>query len=141
MSQTIDRFWETIPPFWHRVRAHIRQLAAEQFDISVEQFHILRNIRRGRGSVSELAEAKNISRPAISQSVDVLVNKGLITRTTNADDRRQVRLALTDSGNSLLDAIFDNTRQWMTKILSPLSNEELQTLTLAMEFLRKTQTA
>ncbi len=140
IGQAIDRFWETIPPFWHRVRAHIRQLAAEQFDISVEQFHILRNIRRGRGSVSELAEAKNISRPAISQAVDLLVNKGLITRTTNANDRRQVRLALTDSGNALLDAIFDNTRQWMAHILSPLSNEELQTLTLAMESLRKTQT-
>jgi len=139
IGQTIDRFWETIPPFWHRVRAHIRHLAAEQFDISVEQFHILRNIRRGRGSVSELAEAKNISRPAISQAVDVLVNKGLIARTTNAHDRRQIQLALTDSGDALLDTIFNNTRQWMMQLLSPLSDEELQTLTHAMEFLRKTR--
>ena len=139
IGQAIDRFWETIPPFWHRVRAHIRQVAAEQFDISVEQFHILRNIRRGRVSVSELAEAKNISRPAISQGVDVLVNKGLIARTPNAQDRRQIQLNLTGSGNALLDAIFDNTRQWMMQVLSPLSDEELQTLVHAMESLRKTQ--
>ena len=139
IGQTIDRFWETIPPFWHRVRGHIRQLAAEQFDISVEQFHILRNIRRGRGSVSELAEAKNISRPAISQGVDVLVHKGLVARTPNAQDRRQIQLTLTDSGNALLDAIFNNTRQWMMQVLSPLSNEELQTLVYAMESLRKIQ--
>ena len=139
IGQTIDRFWETIPPFWHRVRGHIRQVAAEQFDISVEQFHILRNIRRGQGSVSELAEAKNISRPAISQAVDVLVNKGLIARTPNTQDRRQIQLDLTDSGNALLDAIFDNTRKWMMQILSPLCDEELQTLVLAMESLRKTQ--
>jgi DNA-binding MarR family transcriptional regulator len=138
LRQTVETFWETFPPFWHRVRAHIRQ-TAEQHDISEEQFHILRHIRRGRCSVSELADAKNISRPAISQGVDLLVNKGFITRTTDTRDRRHVQLALTDSGNALLDTISEDTRQWMMQVLSPLSDEELQALTQAMESLRKTQ--
>jgi DNA-binding MarR family transcriptional regulator len=140
LRQTVETFWETFLPFWHRVRAYIRQAAADQFEISVEQFHILRHIRRGQSSVSELAEAKNISRPAISQAVDVLVNKGLITRTRDARDRRYIQLALTDSGNALLDAIFEDTCQWMMQALSPLSDEELQALTRAMDSLRKTQT-
>ena len=139
LSQAVETFWETFPPFWHRVRNHIRQVAVEQFDISVEQFHILRNIRRGKCSVSELADAKNISRPAISQGVDALVNKGFISRATDANDRRHVQLALTDSGNALLDAISVDTRQWMMQSLSPLSDEELQALTQAMDSLRKTQ--
>jgi DNA-binding MarR family transcriptional regulator len=138
LRQTVETFWETFPPFWHRVRAHIRQ-AAEQHDLSVEQFHILRHIRRGQCSVSKLADAKNISRPAISQGVDMLVNKGFITRTTDTRDRRHVQLALTDSGNALLDTISEDTRQWMMQILSPLSDEELQALTQAMDSLRKTQ--
>jgi DNA-binding MarR family transcriptional regulator len=139
LHQAVETFWETFPPFWHRIRAQIRQVAAEQFDLSVEQFHILRHIRRGQGSVSELAEARNISRPAISQAVDILVHKGLITRTPDARDRRHVRLALTASGNALLDAIFDQVRQWMVQTLSPLSDEELDTLVRAMDSLRKTQ--
>ena len=134
----MDTFWETIPPFWQRIRGHIRQAAAEQFDISVEQFHILRHIRGGQDSVSELAKARNISRPAISQAVDVLVNKGLVERTTSAQDRRHIRLALTNSGNALLDAVFDDTRQWMMQSLSPLSDEELDALTSALDSLRKT---
>ena len=138
LHQTVETFWETFPPFWHRIRAHIRQ-TAEQQDISVEQFHILRQIRRGQCSVSELANAKNISRPAISQGVDMLVNKGFITRTTDTRDRRHVQLALTDSGNALLDSISEDTRQWMMQVLSPLSDEELQALTQAMDSLRKTQ--
>ena len=105
----------------------------------MEQFHILRHIRGGCGSVSELAEAKNISRPAISHGVDMLVNKGLVTRTPDPRDRRHVQLALTDSGNALLDAIFKNTRQWMIQALSPLGDEELQALTRAMNSLRKVQ--
>ena len=65
----MDRIWETIPPFWGLVRNNLRSIASEKFEISVEQFHILRYIRRGLTSVSELAEVKRISRPAISQAV------------------------------------------------------------------------
>jgi len=137
LRQAVDIFWETFPPFWHSIRAHIRHTAAEQFEISVEQFHILRHIRRGHGSVSELAEAKNISRPAISQGVNALVNKGLIVRAPDPRDRRHVQLALTDSGDVLLDTIFKDTRQWMMQMLAPLSDEELQLLTQAMQSLRK----
>jgi len=141
LRQTVEAFWESIPPFWHRIQAHIRQAAAEQFDISVEQFHILRHIRGGHDSVSELAEAKNISRPAISQAVDVLVNKGFIQRMPDARDRRHVQLTLTDSGNALLDAIFADTYQWMMQLLSPMSAEELHNLVRAMDSLKKTHPA
>lgn len=140
LQQTVETFWETFPPFWHRVRAHIRQ-SAEHHEISEEQFHILRHIRHGQCSVSELAEAKNISRPAVSQGVDALVNKGIILRVTNANDRRHIQLTLTDSGNALLDSVFEDTRQWMMQTLTPLSDEELQMLTQAMDFLRKTQSS
>lgn len=136
---TVEVFWETFPPFWHRVRAHIRQTATERFDISVEQFHVLRHIRRGDRSISDLAESKNISRPAMSQAVNALVNKGLILRSPDPKDRRHVRLALTDSGDALLDAIFEDTRQWMIELLSSLSDGELQTLLQAMQSLKKFQ--
>jgi len=138
LQQTVETFWETFPPFWHRVRAHIRQ-SAELHEISVEQFQILRHIRLGQCSVSKLADAKNISRPAISHGVDSLVNKGIIRRTTDTNDRRHIQLTLTDPGNILLDSIFEDTRQWMMQTLTPLSDEELQTLTQAMDFLRKAQ--
>lgn len=137
LRQAVDNFWEALPPFWHRVRAHIQRVATTQFDMTVEQFHILRHIRKGIGSVSELAEAKNISRPAISQAVDVLVNKGLIVRATDPQDRRHVQLALTADGDALLDAIFGSTRQWMMEALAPLNDEELQDLVSAMEALKK----
>src|SRR5574339_92572 len=93
-EQAVDRFWETMPPLWNTVRSHIRATATANFDITVEQFHVLRYVRRGPGSMSELATAKNISRPAISQAVEVLVKKGLLTRVQNAEDRRYVDLAL-----------------------------------------------
>jgi DNA-binding MarR family transcriptional regulator len=137
LRQAVDVFWETFPPLWRMIQAHIREAALAQCNITVEQFHILRHIRRGRDSVSALAEAKNISRPAISQSVDLLVTRGLIVRTIDPQDRRHVKLDLTAEGNALMDAIFDDTRQWMMHTLEPLSADEIQALTLSLGSLRK----
>jgi len=136
-EQAIDRFWETVPPLWGTVRTHIRTEATTNFDITVEQFHILRHVRRGTGSVSELATAKNISRSAISQAVDLLVKKGLLTRVQSTQDRRFVELALTEAGNELLDKLFKETRGWMKERMSGLSAEELTTIASAMISLKK----
>ncbi len=137
LRRAVEAFWETIPPLWHRVRAHIRQVASDQYSITVEQFHILRHIRRGEGSVSELARAKRVSRAAISQAVDALVERGLIARAPNPADRRHIFLTLTPEGTALLEAIFEETRGWMMELLAPLSEDELQTLLSAMQMLRR----
>jgi DNA-binding MarR family transcriptional regulator len=136
-NQAIDRFWETVPPLWGTIRTHIRAAATGNFDISVEQFHILRHVRRGTGSISELATAKNISRPAISQGVEILVKKGLLTRVQSTQDRRFVELTLTEAGNELLDTVFQETRAWMKERMKVLSSEELETVAKAMEALKK----
>ena len=134
----IDCFWETIPPAWNGVKKHVRATAAEQFGITIEQFHILRHMRKGIGSVSELAEVKQISRSAISQALDALVNKGLITRRQGVQDRRHINLELTPSGNHLLNAIFEKNRTWMAAKMSSLTADELQLLIEAMHLLKHT---
>ena len=136
-DHAIDRFWETVPPLWNFVRSHIRATATTQFDITVEQFHVLRHVRRGSGSVGELATAKGISRPAISQAVDILVNKGLLTRVQSTQDRRYVELALTSEGNHLLDAVFKETREWMKERMRGLTAQELESIAKAMDIMKK----
>ena len=135
-DQAIDRFWETMPPLWNSVRSHIRATATTQFDITVEQFHVLRHVRRGI-SMSELANVKRISRSAISQAVDILVNKGLLTRVQSTQDRRYVKLALTNEGNHLLDTVFNETREWMKERMLTLTVQELTTIASAMEIMKK----
>jgi DNA-binding MarR family transcriptional regulator len=132
LKSTIDEFWETFPSLWHSIRARIRDVATEEFDITVEQFHILRRIHKGWDSVSKLAEVKHISRSAISRSVDVMVNKDLVTRTHNPQDRRYIHLALTEEGNTLLEAIFSKNRDWMASKLASLEEADLQVIRAAM---------
>lgn len=136
LQQVIDRFWESVPPTWNRIRTNVRGIAAEKFGITVEQFHILRHIRKGHGSVSELAEAKGISRPAISQAVELLVNRGLVTRRQNPEDRRFVQLELTENGEQLLSAIFRENRAWMEGKLSVLTPEQMTQIIAALDVLK-----
>lgn len=136
-QQAIDRFWETFPPIWDMIRGNLRNIVTQHYDITVEQFHILRNIRKGNDSISELAKAKKISRPAISQAVDVLVGKGLITRHQNEVDRRFVQLQLTPSGSGLLEEIFQMNREWMLARFSTLSEAEVETVIQGMDVLKR----
>lgn len=134
----IEAFWSTIPLVWNRIKGNLRSIAVDQYGISVEQFHILRHIRKGLTSVSELAEVRQISRSGISQAVDVLVDRGLISRLQNALDRRNIPLELTEAGNELLDAISEKNRAWMSSRMISLSEPDLNTLTCGMEILAKT---
>ena len=138
IQQAIDRFWESIPLTWNQVRGHLRGIATKSFEMSVEQFRILRHIRNGFNSVSELAEAKQISRPAISQAVELLVQQGYISRRQSLEDRRWVELELTESGNAILTDIFDRNSQWMFEKLQALSPEQLNSLLAGLEVLKTT---
>ena len=125
LKQTIDQFWETVPAVWNLIRSHLRTIAEEQFDISVEQVHVLRHIRKGLTSVKDIADARQISRPAVSQAAEMLVAKGLITRRHEADDRRFVHLALTPAGEDLLNQVFRQNRAWMMQKMASIPVEDL----------------
>ncbi len=133
----LDRFWETVPPLWGQIRGHIRAVARENFQLGVEQFQVLRLIRQGRDSVSEIAAARNISRSAVSQAVDVLCHRSFLTRAEDPADRRHTRLTLTGQGNAVLDTVFGETRAWMKSRMTSFGSEELNGIVAAMESLSK----
>jgi DNA-binding MarR family transcriptional regulator len=133
----IDKFWESVPPAWRQTRSQIRHIAVEKFQMTEEQFQVLRRIRKGSASVSALAEASLTSRSAVSKAVDALVRRGLVTRSQDPNDRRNVPLALTDEGQRVMDAIFTEAEAWLSTHFERLSPKELETLLQGMESLRK----
>ncbi len=137
LDQVLAQFWETVPPLWHRVRSHIALAARERFNLTHEQFHVLRRIHLGRTHVSELAQDKRISRPAVSRAVDVLVEKGLIVRMQDPDDRRHVNLALTEQGDAVMKSIHEVMDAWLTERLSTLDSDDLEQIMTGMNLLKR----
>jgi DNA-binding MarR family transcriptional regulator len=138
IQRTIEQFWDTIPRVWRRVHGVARENAAHYFDLTFIQFDILRSIRRGVCSAAGLAQQHGISRPAVSQTVDQLVEKGLVSRRTDLSDRRFIQLDLTPGGEQLIAQLFTINRRWMMEELNGLSNEELETVITALIIMKKT---
>ncbi|MFZ2780942.1 MAG: MarR family transcriptional regulator [Rectinemataceae bacterium] len=137
LEHSVDSVLEAIPLVWDRIRSNLRAAATQRFGITLEQFHILRHIRRGFCHVGDLADKKQISRSAVSQAVDVLAAKGLVTRLRESGDRRLVRLELTAHATGVMDSNFLETRDWMKRKMESLSSEELKNIAEAMETLEK----
>ncbi len=136
-DQVIDRYWETVPLAWHRTRAAIRRAAAEKFHLTVEQFQVLRRIRKGIASVSAIADDGRTSRSAVSKAVDALVNRGLVSRSQDPNDRRNIPLALTPEGERAMSAIFIEAENWLVSRFERLTGDEHQALLDGLELLRK----
>lgn len=130
-------FWAVWPSLAGQIRACLHQQASARYGLTMEQFLILRHIREGQDSVRALAEARGISRAAVSQAVDALVDRGLVARRPDPADRRRVRLALTPRGHALLRALARDAHRWLEGRLAPLSPAELRVLLRAMEILQR----
>lgn len=133
----VEKFWESVPRAWHRTREVIRGAASEKFQLTVEQFQVLRRIRRGITSVSSIAEDSLTSRSAVSKTVDVLVNKGLISRHQDPNDRRNIPLELTARGDQIMAAIYQEAETWLMTRFERLTNDERQSLGDGLEQLVK----
>jgi DNA-binding MarR family transcriptional regulator len=72
--------------------------------------------------------------PDITRLLDKLDERRLVTRARPADDRRTVRVAITEQGLALLDKLAGQVRECHTRQLGHLSEADLRTL---VELLRK----
>ena len=132
----INKFWESVPPAWRQTRNQIRRNAVEKFQMTEEQFQVLRRIRNGSASVSALAETSQTSRSAVSKAVDSLVRRGLVARSQNPHDRRNLPLALTGEGQRVMDLIYGEAEAWLSTRFARLNAEETGLLLQGLDILR-----
>jgi MarR family transcriptional regulator, organic hydroperoxide resistance regulator len=81
---------------------------------------------RGSLSVKEIAEILRVSGSAVTQLVEPLVKAGLLNRESDANDRRTVRINLTEQGKARLKELKRFHLQHWDRILRPLSEPELR---------------
>jgi len=78
----------------------------------------------GNITMSEFGNALSVPLSTATRIADWLVDNGYIQRLPDSDDRRVVRVGLTDKGKKLYEAIDQYIRQRMQQILSNLTSEE-----------------
>jgi DNA-binding MarR family transcriptional regulator len=109
----------------------------EPFDITQQQFNILR-ILRGAGeplSTLQIRQRMLDKMSDTSRIVDRLVKKGMVKKSTCREDRRLVDVLLTDKGKKLLQTM-DGLNEEMEAVFKYLSEDEARQLNKLLDKIR-----
>ena len=110
-----------------------RSLADVAEEVTLTQYRTLVVLAsRGPQNLAGLAEAVGVTPATATRMCDRLVRKDLIRRRTERDDRRQLRVALTARGRSLVDAVTGRRRQEIARIMSEIPAEQQAILVQAL---------
>jgi MarR family transcriptional regulator, organic hydroperoxide resistance regulator len=85
-------------------------------------------VNKGSTNFRKLAEALEVTPSNVTGIIDRLAEQGLVSRTQNPEDRREMTLQATDKGKALVSNLKEVGIKRMTQVLSLLSLGELSAL-------------
>jgi len=86
-------------------------------------------------SPSQLAELAQLERSHVSRAITDLAAKGLLARSSVANDRRRAKVAITSSGRALYEEVFPQVALINQAVLAPLTASQLQAFDEALHIL------
>lgn len=98
---------------------NIHSARLKPFDITPEQFNVLRILRGSHPEPLMLAEisARMLDKNSnATRLVEKLRQKGFLKRETCANNRRQVDISITEKGLSILKRIDGESEEWLKRL-------------------------
>jgi DNA-binding MarR family transcriptional regulator len=142
----VDPETEGIVDRIHKVSKHVKrstERTAARYGLNEGEFSTLLKLRVApdqTATAGDLAEALDLSTGAMTNRLDGLEERGLVTRERAASDRRSVLVSLTPSGQDMLVQAVEAAAKEEAAILSALSepqrkrlNDLLRTVLVASE--------
>jgi DNA-binding MarR family transcriptional regulator len=127
--------WRT----YDRLRALEDELFAG-YDLTAQQYNVLRLLKAARpDAVPTLALGERlVSRaPDVTRMIDRLEHRGLVRRERQADDRRVVRIGITDAGLALIAELAGPLADCHTRQLGHLPAADLKKLAALLREARR----
>jgi DNA-binding MarR family transcriptional regulator len=105
--------------------------------VAPHQFSVLCRLEDAPRTPGELAEIEKVSAPSMTRTVSALAERGLVDRTADPDDKRQVIVSLTTDATTLLKEIRRKRDAWMSVRVGHLTPEEQDILLQASAILTR----
>ncbi len=100
-----------------------------RYDLTEQQWRVIRVLREfEQCDVTALAEQSCLLMPSLTRIVRQLVERGLVTRQSDAADSRKRQLCLTASGDALFDTIAPQSEIAYRRIEMALGSEQVTQL-------------
>lgn len=111
-----------------------RSLATVADDVTLAQYRVLVVLAsRGPQRLADLATALTVDRSTATRMCDRLVRKRLVGRRRGADDRRVVRISLTEAGAELVSEVSRRRRAEIRRIVRRMPAESRSPVVQALQ--------
>ena len=113
-----------------RTARRVKQFAKQRFkelgfEVTVDQWVILKKLKEHQNlNQKELAQLVFKDTPTLTRIIDLLVDKGLVTRDVDKKDRRCFVISLTDHGHEILDQYQSQIKEIRLKAWEGLSEDD-----------------
>jgi DNA-binding MarR family transcriptional regulator len=130
MKSNDREIFEELAHFRHKLRKFLRfsEDAARASGITPQQHQLMLGIagftRRGRATISEIAEFLQEKHNSVVGLVDRAVQSGLVQRAEHAEDRRVVVVSLTERGEKILRTLSLLHHEEVKRLRRDFSGEE-----------------
>ena len=126
LSEFADKINELMPVIMKGFsRQHVNELFKTR--VTLPQFFILVFLyREGESKMSDLAHVMNVTTAAMTGIVDRLVRERCLERVYDPEDRRIIKVRLTDKGSELVKKINQQRRGMIIKIFGRISESDRQ---------------
>jgi DNA-binding MarR family transcriptional regulator len=112
------------------------------FDLSPQQYNVLRILRGQKGSSIALMEIENrmLDKSSnVSRLVDKLISKDLVNRSVCSEDRRRIEILITSNGMSILKEIDAILSEMNSKLKELISDDDANQTNRILDHLREIQ--
>ena len=106
----------------------------EHYGLDIPEWRVLATLgfRQGACSAQYIAHCTRTHKSTISRAVTALMQRQLVERVANADDRREFRLRMTRKGHALYEELIPRLLRREQQILSCLSAHERREFALLL---------
>ena len=139
-SPDLDSFRKMVRLLERKHRAFLEQdWKAHAYEIQRSQFNQLMIVRFAMPcNLGRIMAVTGLTSAGASLFVDKLVQSGYLIRTDDPDDRRNVRISLSEKGATFVAGVVDRFNTFISDYLRTRTSEELAVITQAMNIINAT---
>lgn len=113
----------------NRISADIAAFYQQRFGLSVTEWRAMAILGRYPGvSGMDVTERTAMDKVAVSRAVNALIDRGLVNRVFDSNDRRRSILSLSESGQAVYDEVAPLALKLESSLLGSLDADERATL-------------
>lgn len=104
------------------------ELSELEFMILNQTYHLTQSGRQEEVRLSDFKLMNIVSKPAVSQALNALEEKGYLRRSISSGDRRAIALHITEEGKQVISKNNARLDEYLDLIIKQMGPEDMKTL-------------